>query len=137
MTGIHGLEDRATGLGLPGERVDGTDVLAVREAVLRGADRARSGLGPSLLVADCYRSAGHFSGDALKYRDPTEAASWRQREPIPKFQAQLLQAGIMGDSEIKALADKAEAEVAAALVFAKASPLPDSRQAWEDLYAPG
>jgi TPP-dependent pyruvate/acetoin dehydrogenase alpha subunit len=135
MTSPASLVDRAVGLGIPGVRVDGTDVLAVYEAVQKAAVRVRAREGPSLIVADCYRFLGHFSGDALKYRDKKEVEPWLARDPIALFSAGLTGAQILTSAELAEMSHQAEMKVEDALEFARASPMPDASEAWEDLYA--
>jgi len=135
MISVADLAQRAAGFGFPGKTLNGMDVLAVLEGVQAAVERARSGEGPSLVVATCYRSVGHFSGDALKYRDASEANSWRSRDPILNFIDRLVLAGIVSLDDIKTFQMKATLEIQSALTFAKASPLPDPAEAWEDVYA--
>ena len=96
---------------------------------------ARAGAGPSLIVANCYRSVGHFSGDTLKYRSAEEAEAWRARDPVETFADRLIRDGTVSSDEVAAQRDKAGRTVAEALDFAKASPLPDPAEAWLDVYA--
>lgn len=135
MTALPDLSQRAAGLGIPGWAVDGMDVLAVRDAVLTAVHTARDGGGPSLVVANCYRFLGHFSGDTLKYRARDEPEPWLKRDPITLFRQQLLEAHMLSQEASEDMAREAEAEVADALEFARASPFPDPREAEEDIYA--
>lgn len=82
------LADKAPGYGMPGVRVDGNDVLAVREAVQEAAERARQGKGPTLIEACIYRAQAHaFPDDPSLYRDDTEAAEARRNECLTQFEA--------------------------------------------------
>jgi len=135
MTSPPNLVDRALGLGIPGECIDGMDVLAVYDAVWRGAQQARSGNGPSLIVANCYRLLGHFSGDTLRYRSKEEVEPWLDRDPVALFSAQLIEAKVVSDEEAVTMTRAVERHIAEALEFAKTSATPDPSQAWEDVYA--
>lgn len=135
MTAGGDLARRADAYGFPGERVDGMDVGAVREVVARAAERARAGKGPSLVVADCYRFGGHFSGDLMRYRDSDAAASWIDRDPIALLRARLLQEGLANDDQLDAIGASCEREVLDALEWAKESPLPMPESVADDLYA--
>jgi TPP-dependent pyruvate/acetoin dehydrogenase alpha subunit len=135
MTSPPDLVGRASGLGIPGRRVDGMDVLAVHEAVGDAAEHARAGDGPSLIVADCYRLLGHFAGDALRYRTKEEVLPWQERDPITAFSARLIRDGIISDQDADETAQAAEQRIAEALAFAEASPLPDASETWQDVYA--
>jgi TPP-dependent pyruvate/acetoin dehydrogenase alpha subunit len=135
MTSPADLVGRAVGLGIPGRRVDGMEVLAVHEAVSAAAEHARRGEGPTLIVADCYRLLGHFAGDAQRYRTRDEVVPWQERDPIASFTARLIQDGVISEQQAEVLSDEAETQIAAALEVAEASPLPDASEAWQDLYA--
>jgi len=132
VTAVSDLSRRADAYGMPGQSVDGMDVLAVKDAVAAAASLAREGGGPSLLVADCYRFAGHFSGDTMLYRSHAEAEEWLVRDPVERFEALLLGAGTITRAEADELGQVAKAAIAAALEFAKASPYPDPGELWED-----
>lgn len=135
MTAVENLASRAVAYNIPGHNVDGMDPLAVHEVVLSAAERARAGAGPSLIVADCYRFEGHFSGDTMSYRDKDEAASWRLRDPIASFRNAQLANGELTEEQASELESAAESAVSDALAWAKDQPLPAPDQAWEDLYA--
>lgn len=135
MTAVTDLADRAAAYAFPGMTVDGMDVLAVREATLKAVERARSGAGPSLVVASCYRFMGHFSGDTMKYRSRDEAEPWLRRDPIIAFRDRLLEAGALTEETFDALEDSVRGDVEDALAWAKSRPTPSPEQAWEDLHA--
>jgi TPP-dependent pyruvate/acetoin dehydrogenase alpha subunit len=134
---VERIEDRARAFGLAGATVDGNDVLAVYGAVRGAAERARSGGGPTLLVAQTYRIEGHTVGDPLTYRPKGEVDAWKsaERDPISRF-GQVL-AGEVGfaQQELEALQQQAQAEIDEAIAFALASPEPEISALWEDLYA--
>jgi len=134
-TGVRDLAQRAAGLGFPGVNVDGMDVLAVHDAVAAAAARAREGGGPTLVVAECYRLAGHFSGDNQSYRSREEVRRWLERDPIAALRRSLVAAGLLTEDAAGELEEEAERRVAAVLEFAEASPPPDPKQAWEDVFA--
>ena len=133
MTSVTDLTRRADGYGFPGAGVDGMDVLAVHDAVAEAVGHARSGAGPSLVVATCYRFEGHFSGDLLRYRDRAEAEPWLARDPIALLRARLAETGVLDGDAADAVVREAEKIVAKALEYAKASPFPGSEAAWEDV----
>jgi pyruvate dehydrogenase E1 component alpha subunit len=85
---------RAEGLGFPGVRVDGNDVLAVYKVTAEAAARARSGGGPTLIEALTYRLGPHTTADdASRYRDEDEVERWRAFDPIDRYRTWLLAAG--------------------------------------------
>lgn len=116
--------------------VDGMDVVAVRDAAVVAVARARSGLGPGLMECRTYRFSHHFSAEGmlnLTYRTDDEVAEWRERDPIERLARELTRAGMWTD---RATADEAvERELAGALEFARASPLPNSDTAFDYAYA--
>jgi pyruvate dehydrogenase E1 component alpha subunit len=135
MTSVENLADRAHAYGVPGEAVDGMDVLAVYDSASRAVQRARDGGGPSLIVATCYRFEGHFSGDVQGYRTTEEAAIWRDRDPIERFRESLVSQGALTCEAADGLRASAADEIAAALEYAKESPLPEPAEVWEDVLA--
>src|SRR5215471_6288825 len=86
--------DRASAYGLPGEVIDGNDVVVVRDAVARAAERARAGLGPTVLEAKTYRHFGHSRTDPATYRPADEVAEWLQRDPLDIARARLEAMGV-------------------------------------------
>ena len=130
------LEALAVAHGMPAERVDGNDVLAVRRATERAANRARAGGGPTMIVADTYRWREHcgpnYDND-IGYRTPAEFEAWKERDPIAVSRESLKAAGLLVDEA--ALTDELEAEIAAAFQRAEAAPFPDPATVREDVYA--
>ena len=132
------IADRGTPMGIPGEQVDGNDVLAVQEVVERAVIRARAGEGPSLVEALTYRWHGHNEGEeafAGNYRPEAEQQSWRKRDPIPAYAGTLLAAGDLDQAGWDALDAEETRGVEEAVTFAKASPFPDAEEALDHLYA--
>jgi 2-oxoisovalerate dehydrogenase E1 component len=83
------LVDRAVGYGMPGEAVDGNDVLAVRSAVAAAAKRARAGDGPTLIECKTFRMRGHEEASGTDYMPADQLAEWAARDPIARFEAAL------------------------------------------------
>jgi pyruvate dehydrogenase E1 component alpha subunit len=135
MTAVADLSRRAVSYDIPGETVDGVDPLAVRGSVARAAARGRAGEGPTLLIADCYRFAGHFSGDTLRYRSREEEEPWLQRDPIRVFEQRLVESGELTAEEAVELYSTAESEVASALEWAQSRPFPPAGAALDHVYA--
>jgi len=129
------IASRAVGYGLPGVVVDGNDAIAVRETVAKAVARARAGGGATLVEARTLRLGGHLAHDRQGYRDPAElAAGWAQC-PIARLHERLLAEGRLDGGRFDAMTAEVEREVAAAVEFARASPPPDPREAFEDLWA--
>jgi len=130
------IADRACAYGIPGEVVDGMDVLAVREAVSEAIERARRGEGPSLVECQAYRWYGHSRSDPRKYRTKEEEAAWKARDPIPNFAAHLVEAGLATEAEIDAVEEQVEGEIEEATEFALNSPTPPVEELEMYVYAP-
>lgn len=126
---------RAAGYGMPGEVVDGNDVLAVREAAGRAVARARAGEGPTLLELKTYRWGGHFEGDPRKYRTREEEAEWKVRCPVASFRKVLLDDRDIEEQRLGALETEIADEVAEAITFALDSPLPVPETALSKVFA--
>ncbi|WP_116952432.1 thiamine pyrophosphate-dependent dehydrogenase E1 component subunit alpha [Jiangella endophytica] len=127
---------RAPSYGLPAEVVDGNDVVAVRNAVARAAERARAGDGPTVLEARTYRHYGHSRTDPATYRPEGELERWLERDPLTVSSIRLRSAGTR-DVEIQAAEDRAAAVVDAAVATARAGPPADLREAFTDVWADG
>ncbi len=129
------LSKKAEGYGIPGTRVDGMDVTAVREGVAEGLRTAREDARPTLLEAFTYRYRGHSAADPEVYRDPEEVDEWREKDPIESFAERCVEAGVLGEREVQQAREAAEAAVVAAVEFAEASPEPPLDTMYENLYA--
>ncbi|MZF86153.1 thiamine pyrophosphate-dependent dehydrogenase E1 component subunit alpha [Streptomyces sp. SID5643] len=128
--------DRAPAHGIPGEVVDGNDVVAVEEAVGRLARQARAGDGPAVLEAETYRHFGHSRADPAAYRPPEEVERWLKHDPLDLARGRLAELGV--DEETLAGADeRARDVVERAVAAAKAAPPPDPREALTDVWADG
>ena len=128
--------DRAPAYGLPGEIVDGNDVVAVRGAVARLADRARAGDGPGLLEARTYRHFGHSRADPAAYRPAEEVERWLGHDPLHVARGRLTALGVRAGTVAEA-DERALRCVRAAVEAAKSAPAPDPREALTDVWADG
>ena len=131
---ITDISQRATAYGIPGVTVDGMDVLAVYEAAVEAVKRAREGNGPTLLETKTYRFHGHFEGDPQLYRSKEEVEEWMKKDPIPKFEKQLIDNKVATADELKAIQDKIQKEIDDAVKFAEESPYPVDIEAVQDIY---
>ncbi|HEX67674.1 MAG TPA: pyruvate dehydrogenase (acetyl-transferring) E1 component subunit alpha [bacterium] len=134
---VKDLYKKACAYNMPGEPVDGMDVLAVKEAVSRAVARARKGEGPTLLECKTYRYYGHSRSDSKVYRDKREEEEWKKRDPILTFSNKLLNAGIITPEELKKLKEEIEKEIAEAEEFALSSPYPPLEELEKDVYVEG
>ena len=112
--------------GMPGEAVDGMDVLAVREVVARAVERARRGQGPSLIEARTYRFRGHSMRDpsAAVYRTKEEVEREKERDPLRLFRERCFKEGILTEADVRAIDKEINDLVDEAVAFADASPEP-------------
>jgi TPP-dependent pyruvate/acetoin dehydrogenase alpha subunit len=136
MISVDDLAVRAKAFGIPGETVDGNDVLAVYETVSEAVARARTGDGPSLIVARTYRLEGHTIGDPLTYRADGEEETWWEREPISRFRRYLSEKGILAE-EANDIVAAVEREIEEAIAFAQNSPPPSADELMTDIYVEG
>jgi pyruvate dehydrogenase E1 component alpha subunit len=122
--------------GIPGEAVDGMDVLAIRDTVGRAVERARRDRTPALIEARTYRFRGHSMRDpaGAVYRTKEEVEREKQRDPIALFSDRCLRDGILTEADLKNV-DKAVNDLAdEAVAFADASPEPPPAELFTDVY---
>ena len=134
-TGQVDVAARAAGYGMPGEIVDGNDVLAVLRATTTAVARARAGQGPTLLELKTYRWGGHFQGDPCKYRTREEEAEWKARDPMRLFRNEILASQALGEDALNRIDGDVAVEIAEAIEFALASPDPAPESALLNVYA--
>ena len=132
---VTDIADRAAAYDMPGVVVDGNDVLAVYEAVGEAVRRARRGEGPSLVECKTYRWRGHFEGDACTYRCVEELNDWLAKDPLPRFAAKLVEAGMATAEELAGITADIQKAVDEAVAYAEASPYPESSELMDDVYA--
>ena len=136
-TAIDRLAKRAAGYSMPGETIDGNDVVAVRAAVAAAARRARAGEGPSLIEAMTWRWDDHsMRANLPRYRSADEEAAWQGRDPIARVEVRLRQGHGLAQAELDTVQAAAGAEIAAAEAFGLASPEPDLAAAYAAVSAP-
>ncbi len=119
--------------GIPGQRVDGMDVVAVREAAREAVAHCRAGNGPYLLEMSTYRYRGHSMSDPAKYRTREEVEEMRrEHDAIEQVRRALLALGVE-ETALKATDDEIKRLVADAAQFAQDSPEPDPSELWTDI----
>lgn len=129
---------RAEGYGMPGLAVDGMDPIACYAAVKQAMDRARSGGGPSLVEAKCYRFLAHTTDDDDRtYRSRDEVAARRRDDPVPRFEALLVERGVLTPESAQELKRSVLAEANEATDRAESMPYADRRTLYEDVCADG
>src|SRR5207244_150355 len=128
------LSRKAEGMGVPGERVDGMDLLAVRECVAEHLRQAREDRQPTLVESLTYRFRGHSQADPEEYRTKEEVEEWRKRDPINTFKQRLADEGHISDDDFEKLDQKMTGIVDEAVEFADNSPFPDLDSLYDDIY---
>ncbi|MEM5519405.1 pyruvate dehydrogenase (acetyl-transferring) E1 component subunit alpha [Sulfitobacter sp. AS59] len=128
--------ERGKAFGIPGEAVDGMDVLAVKDAGERAVKHARSGDGPYILEIKTYRYRGHSMSDPAKYRTREEVQKMRdERDPIEQVRNILLDQKYATEDDLKAIDKDIKKIVNDSAEFAKKSPEPAPEELWTDIYA--
>jgi len=136
QTAAVSLADKAIGYGMPGVRVDGTDVLAVRAAVVRAADRARAGEGPTFVEAVTYRAAPHATADdPSAYVDPALVEEFRRNECVGRFAGFLRRLGLLTDELAQEVKEGALLTMREAIAAAEAEPPADPALVFEHALA--
>ena len=129
------LHKRGAAFGIPGEEVDGMDVIAVREAGKRAVEHARSGQGPMLLEMKTYRYRGHSMSDPAKYRTKEEVDEFKaKRDPIEHVKKLITDKGYSDEAALKDMDREIRAVVTESAEFAQASPEPDPSELMTDIY---
>ncbi|MAF27160.1 MAG: thiamine pyrophosphate-dependent dehydrogenase E1 component subunit alpha [Gemmatimonadota bacterium] len=129
QTKAAGFVVKAESYGIPGEMVDGNDVLAVYDATRRALAHARSGHGPVLLEMKTFRMKGHAEHDDAKYVPPELLVEWRVQDPLLRYDALLESEGILTSEERENRTAALREEIDADADFAVASPMPEASYA--------
>ena len=135
-TSTPDIYTRGAAFGIPGEAVDGMDVLAVKDAGERAVAHCRKGKGPYILEVKTYRYRGHSMSDPAKYRTREEVQKMREeRDSIEHVRQMILTGKHATEDELKAIDKEIKAVVNASAEFAKENPLPAAEELWTDIYA--
>ena len=136
QTAAPTLADKAIGYGMPGVRVDGTDVLAVYEATRDAVLRARSGDGPTFIEAVTYRAAPHATADDPSlYVDPERVEEARENECVGRYERYLLRLGALTEEQAAEIKAQALEVMRAGIAEAEAEPPPDPSLVFDHAYA--
>jgi pyruvate dehydrogenase E1 component alpha subunit len=128
------MTQKAEGYGMAHARVDGMDVIAVREKTLEMLETIRSGGGPMFLEVMTYRFRGHSMGDPERYRKQEEVHKWQENDPIGIYRRQLIEQKIATEEELNEQDNQAYESVEAAVQFAENSPEPAPEELYTDIY---
>ncbi len=131
---VSEIHQKAEGYGIPNQKIDGMDVLKVRETAQEVFESVRSGNGPYFLEIMTYRFRGHSMGDPERYRKPDEIKRWEENDPIGIYRKRLLEEGIVKEAELDELDQRAEDETEKAVLFAEQSPEPAPDELFANIY---
>jgi len=123
-TRVERLAEHAKTYGIPSRTVDGNDLLAVHDAIGKALKQARAGKGPTFVECLTHRLRGHYEGDPAKYRELSELAEWKKKDPVARFTHELKRRKKISDKEIEAIEAEARDRIQKAGEFALSSPWP-------------
>jgi TPP-dependent pyruvate/acetoin dehydrogenase alpha subunit len=134
-TSAANVADRAAGYSMPGIIVDGNDPVAMWQVCKTAVERARAGLGPTLIEAKTFRFHGHVLGDPGEYIPKEEYARALESDPVPIFRAQLIAAGHLNEASAARIEEGVRSEIEAAAEFALSAADADIADLRRDVYA--
>ncbi|MHB9093266.1 MAG: thiamine pyrophosphate-dependent dehydrogenase E1 component subunit alpha [Eubacteriales bacterium] len=131
---IVDISGRAGSYVMAGVTIDGNDAVAVHQAAMEAVERARSGKGPTLLECKTYRWRGHYEGDPAPYRTAEEVEEKKKEDPIPRFEAFLLEQGLASETYFTDVRSSVLKRLDEAVEFALNSPFPSESEALKNVY---
>ena len=134
-TKIERLALHAKTYGIPASTVDGNDLFAVREAMAQAVEKCRGGKGPVFVECLTHRLRGHYEGDPAKYRELSQLAEWKKKDPIARVARVLKSKKAITDKEIEAIESEARERVEKAAEFSLSSPWPEASEVDDQVYA--
>jgi len=134
---VEHVASRAEGYGLPWEVVDGNDIMAVYESAKRACDRARAGEGPTLIEYLTFRMTGHSAHDDAGYVPEASFDEWKDKDPILRFEKQLVDAGVLTAEKIAEMQKECVDIVDDAVQWAEGQPYPAAADLTNDVYHEG
>jgi TPP-dependent pyruvate/acetoin dehydrogenase alpha subunit len=134
---VKNVADRAPAYAMPGEVVDGNDVLAVYESAERAVERARSGKGPSLVEYKTFRMTGHSAHDDAGYVPKELFEEWKDKDPVDRLVRHLLDSDEFTEEDLKTMDSEISTIVDDAIDWADKSPFPDPEECLKDVYYEG
>lgn len=133
-TNVHDMSKMGASYEMPAESVDGMDPEAVHKAILKAADNAKAGKGPTLLDIKTYRYKGHSMSDPQKYRTKEEVEDYKSKDPIQVTLKKIKEKKWLTEAKIKDIQNEVAQIVEEAVKFAEESDLPDAKELYEDVY---
>jgi TPP-dependent pyruvate/acetoin dehydrogenase alpha subunit len=133
---IENLSERAKAYGMPGEHVDGNDVIKVMESIGQAVQHVRGGNGPALVECITFRVRGHSEADKADYVTPQLREEWLRKDPIKRFEAYLIEKNILAGTVKAGIEEKVARAVEDAISYAEQSPAPDGATVADYIFAP-
>lgn len=134
-TKIERLAQHAKTYGISASSVDGNDLLGVREAMKKAVEKCRAGKGPAFVECLTHRMRGHYEGDPAKYRELSQLAEWKKKDPIARVVRLLKSKKAITDKEIEAIEKEARTHVEKAAEFSLSSPWPPASAVDDQVFA--
>jgi TPP-dependent pyruvate/acetoin dehydrogenase alpha subunit len=134
---VRNVADRAVAYAMPGEIIDGNDVLAVYETTKRAIERARAGGGPTLVECKTFRMTGHSAHDDAGYVASELFEEWQRKDPIGRYEHLVLEEGILSRDEIDDMQRRIVEQVDAGVEWAENNPFPDPQETLRGVFYEG
>ena len=134
-TKIERLAQHAKTYGIPASTVDGNDLFAVRDAMTKAVEKCRAGKGPVFVECLTHRMRGHYEGDPAKYRELSQLAEWKKKDPIARVARALKSKKAIVDAQLQAIESEARTLADKAAEFSLASPWPAEAAVVDQVYA--
>jgi pyruvate dehydrogenase E1 component alpha subunit len=131
---VSEIRQKALGYNIPNSRVDGMNLMEVRQTALEIIEKVRQGEGPYLLEAITYRYRGHSMGDPERYRKAEEVKKWEEDDPIGIYHRYLTGNQLAVESELDEIDQRVAQEVQEAVQFAESSPEPTPQSLFDHIY---
>jgi len=131
---VSEIRQKAEGYGIPNERIEGMDVLEVKQAAEKALKFIREGNGPYFLEILTYRFRGHSMGDPERYRESDEVKRWQENDPIGIYHKWLVKNEKVTEEELDQIVEQVEQGVEEAVEFAENSPEPAPEELYTDIY---
>jgi len=134
-TKVERLAHHAKTYGIAADTVDGNDLFAVRAAMTKAVEKCRAGKGPVFVECLTHRMRGHYEGDPAKYRELSQLAEWKKKDPIARVARALKSQKAITDKELAAMESEAQALAEKAAEFSLSSPWPSESDVESQVYA--
>jgi pyruvate dehydrogenase E1 component alpha subunit len=133
-TKIERLAQHAKTYGIPASTIDGNDLFAVRDAMTKAVKKCRAGKGPVFVECLTHRMRGHYEGDPAKYRELSQLAEWKKKDPIARVARALKSKKAITDAQLEVIESEARALADKAAKFSMSSPWPTEKDVDDQVY---